>query len=158
MFLYINKKMSKNRTFTILDARHTDGCPTKFSSKGNSGRFGRNPSSAASKAASGLCRVKRIKGRCSLYVAVRETTQGSKKKVFRYKVTRSKRKVPVELKGRTIEYENKTKSVSSFPGCGHSHKSSGRKISRSRKSKKNSTKKSSKKSSKSSKRSKKSRK
>ena len=138
--------MSKNRTFTILDARHVDGCPTKFSSKGYTGRLRRNPSSAASKAASGLCRVKRIKGKCTLFVAVRETTQGSKKKVYRYKVSRSKRKVPLELKGRTIEYENKIKSVSSFPGCAKSHKSSGRKISRTRKGKKTRTNKKSRKS------------
>lgn len=145
---------NKNRTFTIVDARHSDGCPTKFSNKDYSGRFSSTPGSAASKAASGLCRVKRIKGKCSLYVAIRETTRGSSNKVFRYKVTRSKRKEPLELKGRVIEYENKTKSVSSFPGCGHSHKSSGRKVSRSRKH----MKKGSKKSKKSSKKSKKSRK
>ena len=138
------------RSFTIQDARHNDGCPTKFSSKGYTGEFvSSTPAGAASKAASGLCRVKRVKGRCSLFVAVRETTQGSSKKVFEYKVTRSKRKTPVELKGRTIEYENKTKSVKSFPGCGKSHKSSGRKVSRSLKGKKQSTKKSSKKSRKS---------
>lgn len=131
------------RSFTINDARHTDGCPTKFSSKGYTGEFASSsPAGAASKAASGLCRVKRIKGKCSIFVSVRETTQGSKKKVYKYKVTRSKRKVPLELNGRTIEYENKTKSVSSFPGCGKSHKSSGRKISRSRKGKKVSKKKS----------------
>ena len=39
--------------------------------------------------------------------------------------------------------------MKTFPGCGHSHKSSGRKVSRSRKGKKHSTKKSSKKSKKS---------
>ena len=142
---------NKNRTFTIVDARHSDGCPTKFSNKGYSGRFSSTPGSAASKSASGLCRVKKIKGRCSLYVAVRETTRGSKKKIFKYKVSRSKRKTPVELKGRTIEYENRSKSVKSFPSCAHSHKSSGRKVSRSRKHMKKSSKKSSKKSKKSSK-------
>lgn len=138
------------RSFTIVDARHNDGCPTKFANKGYTGEFvSSTPAGAASKAASGLCRVKRIKGKCSFFVSVRETTQGSNKKVFKYKVTRSKRKTPIELKGRTIEYENRTKSMKTFPGCGHSHKSSGRKISRSRKGKKHSTKKRSKKSKKS---------
>ena len=73
------------RSFTIEDARHNDGCPTKFANKGYSGEFtSSSPGSAASKAVSGLCRVKKIKGRCSLYVAVRETTRGSKKKVFKF--------------------------------------------------------------------------
>ena len=78
--------MSKRR-FTMENAYHADGCETKFKNKGYSGVYvSSNPASAARKAFSQLCRVKKVHGRCALFIAVRETTQGSSKKVFHYKL------------------------------------------------------------------------
>lgn len=121
------------RTFTINDAKHTDGCPTKFLNKDYSGVYvSRTPAGAAKKALTQLCRVKKIKGQCSLFISMRETTQGSAKKVFDYKVTREKLAKPIELAGRKIEYANKVKKAKSMPACKKSRKSSGRKASRSK--------------------------
>lgn len=121
-------KSSSKRTFTIHDARKTDGCPTKFKNKDYSGVYvSSNPAGAAKKALTQLCRVKNIKGQCSLFLTMRETTQGSKKKAKTYKVSREKLKNPIELKGRVIEYQNKSKSVKSVPKGKGCSKSSGKK-------------------------------
>ena len=126
------------RTFTVHDARHSDGCATKFANKDYTGVYvSRSHMAAASKAFTQLCGVKDIKGQCSLYISMRETTQGSPKKVLTYKATRVKLKEPVELQGRTIEFTNDVKSAKSMPSCKTSSKSSGKKARRkSRKSRK----------------------
>ena len=127
-------KKSGKRTFTVHEAKHVDGCPTKFSNKDYSGVYvSRTPAGAGKKALTQLCRVKRIKGQCGLFISMRETTQGSAKKIFHYKVTRVKLAKPVELAGRKIEYMNKIKKAKSMPACKQSRKSSGRKASRSMK-------------------------
>lgn len=124
-------KKSARRSFTIHDARKSDGCPTKFKNKDYSGVYvSSNPAGAAKKALTQLARVKNTKGQFALFLTMRETTQGSKKKLKSYKVTREKLKEPLELKGRVIEYQNKSKSVKSIPkgvGCA---KSSGKKRTR----------------------------
>ena len=113
------------RTFTIHSAKHTDGCDTKFANKDYTGVYvSRSPAGAASKALTQLCGVKNVKGLCSLYVSMRETTQGSAKKVFNYKVSRVKLKEPVELAGRTIEYKNQVKSVKSLQAPRYNFKTS----------------------------------
>ena len=116
------------RSFTIEMAAHVDGCPTKFSRKDFSGRYiSRTPSGAASKALTQLCNVKKIRGQCTLFLKMRETTQGSKKKDFLYNVKREKLSEPIEItKGVSVEYKNRVKSVDSVPNCKKSHKSSGR--------------------------------
>jgi hypothetical protein len=116
----------KERTFTIHDARKADGCPTKFMNKNYSGVYvSRDAAGSAKKALTQLCNVKNIKGQCAMYLSIRETTQGSKKKVFNYKVVREKLKKPLELKGRIIEYQNKAKSVKTIPAGKSCKKSSG---------------------------------
>ena len=118
---------SNERSFTIDMAAHVDGCPTKFSRKDFSGRYiSRTPSGAASKALTQLCNVKKVRGQCTLFIKMRETTQGSKKKEFLYNVKREKLANPIELSGRTLEYKNVVKSRDSMPHCKKSHKSSGR--------------------------------
>ena len=118
---------SGERAFTIEMAAHVDGCPTKFSRKDFSGRYvSRTPSGAASKALTQLCNVKKVRGQCTLFVKMRETTQGSKKKEFLYNVKREKLANPIELSGRTLEYKNRVKSTDKMPNCKKSHKSSGR--------------------------------
>lgn len=68
-----------------------------------------SPRSAASKAFTQLCERRRSKGQCEVRFAIRETTQGSKKKVYFYhgkRVTLKKPKV-VERDGREIKYGHK---------------------------------------------------
>ena len=87
------KSKKSKRSFTVEDAKDNKGCPTKFALKGYTGRYmSSNAASAASKAATQLCRTKRIKGTCVMYLDIRETTQNSKGKVFKYRVTRKKLK------------------------------------------------------------------
>lgn len=142
---------NSERSFTIVDAAHRDGCPTKFSRKDYSGRYiSKNPASAASKAGTELCSSKRVKGQCTLYIKMKETTRGSAGKEFMYHVKREKLDPPVEItKGVKVYYKNKVMSVdeNEKPKCKKSHKSSGRmmkhktkkvkKAKKSKKSKKN---------------------
>jgi hypothetical protein len=118
------------RSFTIVDAAGRNGCPTKFSRGDYSGRYiSKSPSSAASKALTELCSSKRIKGQCTLYIAVQETTAGSNKKIFYYHAKRIKLDEPIEItKGVNVYYQNKVYSVdeNEKPKCGRSAKSSGR--------------------------------
>lgn len=90
------------RSFKIVKAGKHDSCKTKF----NEGKYiGKTPGAVAKKAAKELCRVKRIRGVCTLYIAIQETTQGSKKKVYTYKCHRRKLKVPIILmEGTDSEY------------------------------------------------------
>ena len=138
-------KENKNRRFTVHDARHANGCATKFKSGDYSGVYeSATPSAAAMKALTQLCRAKKTKGQCSLYLTMRETTSGNNKKangdpkLYHYKVRREKLDKPLELKGRVINYQNKWKSVKSIPkkgtdkGC---NKSAGKKRSSQKKAK-----------------------
>lgn len=123
------------RSFTIVDVRRVDGCQTKFANKDYTGVYlGSTPAQAAMKTLRRLCDVKRIKGACTLVVTIRETTQESKHKEFTYKIRREKLDDPVVLENRTIEYNTTIKSTkpSSLPKCKKSHKTSGRKSSKSR--------------------------
>ena len=137
------KKVGKKgiRSFTVNDANDNKGCPTKFYNKDYTGRYlSKNHASAAKKAATQLCRVKRIKGNCTLYIDMVETTHGSKKKVLQYKLTRKKLKEegPFGNKYEVIARSlNKNKSLSKkIPNCkSGKKKSKGRKISRTTKGK-----------------------
>lgn len=126
-------KLSKSgkRSFSVVGAYHTDGCPTKFNE--DSRLISRNPGSAAVKAFNRLCNQKRIKGFCSLYIKVKETTQGSEHKVYSYLCSRKKLDKPLELKGRTVEYVSvhHSKDVP-VKSCKKSYKSSGPMLSKSR--------------------------
>ena len=118
----------RDRTFTINNAYHVDGCPTKFSHNDYSGRYiSKSASRAVSKALTHLCAVKRIHGQCTLYIELRETTQGSKHKLYAYHCKRILLQTPVTLNGRTFKYKSKIKSVSiPTEKCAKSHKSHGR--------------------------------
>ena len=124
---------SGKRSFTVVGAYHTDGCPTKFND--DSRLISRSPDGAARKAFNRLCNLKRIKGFCSLYIEVRETTQGSSHKIHSYLCSRKKLDKPIELKGRIIEYAPTchAKEVPKY-NCKKSHKSSGPMLQSSRRS------------------------
>ena len=139
-------KSSGKRSFTINNAYHVDGCKTKFSHKDYTGRFIKvSAQRAASSALTELCRAKRIRGQCTIYIEMRETTQGSKHKLYAYKCKRVKYDVPVERAGIQLHYYNKCTPVRiPTEKCPKSHKSSGRmKSFRHKRSKKSSTSKSS---------------
>ncbi len=120
---------SGKRSFTLNNAYHIDGCKTKFSHKDYTGRFtGHTAERASKKALTQLCKVKRIKGRCALYIEMRETTQGSKNKIYGYKCIRVKKDTPLVVPGRgTYKYDMVCKAVR-IPSekCAKSHKTSGR--------------------------------
>ena len=130
------------RSFTVMDASKHGGCSTKFVG----GRYvSRNPFGAAKKAFSELCRVKNIRGVCSLVISIKETTEGSNGKVFTYKLNRMKLKDPIiRLEGTKNEfkimYVVKGKSVDKKGSCKKEGKSSG-KMSRKTKGSRNNTKK-----------------
>lgn len=127
---------SGKRSFTINHAYHVDGCPTKFSHADYTGRYKEHtPQRAAEKALTRLCRVKRIRGQCTLYIEMRETTQGSEHKIFAYKVKRIRYATPKVVGERTFYYNRHAVAIDRVPTekCPKSHKSSGRMISRSSK-------------------------
>jgi hypothetical protein len=124
---------SGKRSFTINQAFHVDGCPTKFSHADYTGRYkAHTPQRAAEKALIHLCHVKRIRGQCTLYIEMRETTQGSDHKIFAYKVKRIRYATPKVVGDRTYYYSRHAVAVDRIPTdkCPKSHKSSGRMVSR----------------------------
>jgi len=99
-----------SRTFTIASATTINGCPTK--KPRNSRYHSSSAEGAAKKAHTVLCGRKRIKGACTFILTMRETTQGSNKKLYTYKVTRHRLDEPVELpSGISYEYEVVAKKV-----------------------------------------------
>lgn len=108
-----------NRTFTVVDARGTDGCATKYSIKGHGGRYHGTHERAAKRAFNILCRVKKIKGQCAMIISVRETTRGSDGKVLTYKCRREKLENPLVLpNGITVNYKTVAYAFKqSMPAC-----------------------------------------
>ena len=101
----VTKGNRQLRSFVITNVQKESGCPTKFTS----GRFvSANPVSAARKAFSRLCNLKRVKGVCTFIVTVEDTTRGYSKmgKKYTYKVQRKKLTKPIVLqKGTNSEYK-----------------------------------------------------
>ena len=139
--MVVSRKGRDYRTFEVTNALK-DKCPTKF----KPGRYTSvHPVGAAKKAFSGLCNRKRIKGQCTLIITVRETTAGSNKKEFTYKLKREKLKEPLMGMRNGVEvaylYKTRAKSmnaVKSNKRCpGVRPKSKGPMIKKSRRSKRN---------------------
>ena len=121
-------KSGDKRSFTINNVYHVDGCKTKFSHKDYTGRFIKiSAQRAASSALTQLCHAKRIRGQCTLYIEMRETTQGSKHKLYGYHCKRIMYDKPVMRGEVAFNYYNKCTRVR-IPSekCEKSHKSSGR--------------------------------
>jgi len=130
-------KETGKRSFTIHTAHHIDGCPTKFSHGDYTGIYHKHsPQRAAENALNNLCRVKNIRGRCTLYIEMRETTQGSDHKIYAYRAKRIRLAKPIEIgtKGeqgyRVLYYKAIAKPIERVPteDCPKSHKSSGRMV------------------------------
>ena len=94
MFQKLLEEKKPTRTFKVVNAVNKDGCPTKF----KSGRYTGNPKSAAKKAFTRLCNLKNIKGKCTFYITVQETTRGSGKIVMDVDEEKNK-------KGRVVKKE-----------------------------------------------------
>lgn len=99
--MVVMKRGNEYRTFKVVSALKNN-CPTKVNS--NSTYVSRNPMAAAKKAFSGLCNKKRIRGRCTLIVTVRESTSGEDKKEFSYELQRNKLSEPVIRVVNGVEY------------------------------------------------------
>lgn len=95
-----------SRSFTI-DAVYKSGSKIRF----DGGRYlSETPSAAASKAFSMAYRhLKSPKGRFSLVIHMAETTRGSAKKIYKYRVTRIAQSTEVERNGQTFIYKYITK-------------------------------------------------
>lgn len=95
-----------SRSFTI-DAVYRAGSKLRITG----GRYmSETPSSAASKAFSMAYRhLKAPKGRFSLVIHIAETTRGSAKKIYKYRVTRIPHSTEVERDGQTFIYKYITK-------------------------------------------------
>jgi hypothetical protein len=120
------------RSFTVVNATKHGGCKTKF---GSGGLYrSRTPVAAAKKAFNELCRIKKIRGICTLFITVKETTRNSKNKEYTYKLNRNKLKTPLILQGSAgeyvIEYQSKAKSVKNKQQCLKPGQSRGRRMKR----------------------------
>jgi len=92
------------RTFTVNCVYNTAGRKLPFTG----GRYvSEIPANAARKAFSQLTQNK--KGRMSLEIYLRETTQNSSNKVYRYKVSRINKRTEVNHNGTTVIYKYVTK-------------------------------------------------
>ena len=94
-----------SRSFTIVRIEKTGGSKLNYSD----GRFmGETPSQVAKKVFSHAFRT--CSSQCNSFkITIRETTQGSNKKEYKYRVTKKNEKVEIERGGEIITYNFITK-------------------------------------------------
>lgn len=103
--------MENKRSFTVLSVS------TNAGSKGKANAGGRyissSPAGAALKAGNQVCKASAIRGQCTLYVKLQETTQGSSGKVYEYKIKRAVVNKKVNHDGKVIvhKYTSTAKSM-----------------------------------------------
>lgn len=90
------------RSFTIV---HISSKSKGKKSKEGGRYISRTASGAAAKAFNRECKSSKIKGQCTLAVVLRETTQGSKKKLYRFRGKRVKLDKPLILGVPGSEYK-----------------------------------------------------
>ena len=104
-------------SFRVVGVHKSNGCPTKFPKEN---RYeSKSPEGAARKAFTQFCNRKNIKGQCSLYITVENTTNEHKYKGKQYikKCVRTKLSQPLErLEGTPNEFpiENENKCNKCF--------------------------------------------
>lgn len=93
------------RRFKLIDVRKRNGKEIKV----NEGLYySSTPSSAAKKAFSRICRIRKMKGKRTFEVSIMETTKGSKNRFYSYHVSRTLLKNPVvRFAGTHKEFEIK---------------------------------------------------
>lgn len=106
-------KMAK-RSFSVISI--TKPGQSQDKTKSHPGRFiSKSAAGAAKKAFTQACRAKQIFGQCALIITMRETTEKSAKKEFKYQLRRVKLENPLIVKrGNSevkIEYETKIKTI-----------------------------------------------
>lgn len=102
----------EKRTFKVVEVKDQKGKSDAKMTKVASGmNLTGTHQSAARKAGGALCRYKKIKGSCVMFITVRESSQGSEGKERTYKVRRFKLDKPLELAGRVIEYSSDAKPI-----------------------------------------------
>ena len=104
-----------SRSFTVTHILDRSG---KIDSEYLGGRYiSSQPSAAAKKAAHKICQSKGTKGSCSFIIFLKETTQGSSKKTYKYKVKRIKSDRTVVRQGVEIHYQYQfmVKSYKDYP-------------------------------------------
>ena len=103
----------KDRSFKILYIRSkSKGIKSK---KG--GRYiSKTPIGAAKKAFNKECNKSKIKGVCTMFIILIETTRNSKNKIYRYKIKRKKLKKPIEIErdNKIIKYNYKIDYIKSI--------------------------------------------
>ena len=99
------------RNFKIVDLVNKDGCKSKFNVDGRyTAPASGGPVDAARKAFNEHCRVKNIRGQCTFYVTIVESTLGSSDKKYSYMFKRTKLSEPrtITLNGTSVTYEYST--------------------------------------------------
>ena len=105
------------RSFSVLHLKsRSKGQKTK-----EGGRYiSRSPMGAALKAFNRECRKSKTMGQCALVLILRETTSGSKHKLYRYKMRRNKLDKPKTFEKNgvsiTIKYKTTAKKMSNKTG------------------------------------------
>ena len=79
--------MDNKRSFTVVSVG-TKNTPSKGAANLGGRYLSSTPAGAARKVGSHVCRKSAIRGQCTLFVKVQETTRGSAGKTFTYKVKR----------------------------------------------------------------------
>ena len=103
------------RSFVIVSAQSNKG---KKGKSNEGGRFiSKSPGGAARKAFTRICRSTKVHGVCTMFVSMKETTEGSSGKVYKYRLKRSKLNPPQKVKiGKsfiTYKYKNNVIAVKS---------------------------------------------
>ena len=103
--MVVSKKNRQLRSFKVIAVQNVSGCVTKF----KAGRYtSSNPMSAAKKAFTRLCNLKKIKNKCTFIISIQDTTNdaSTKGKEFTYKIDRLKLKKPIiRFEGEENEYK-----------------------------------------------------
>jgi hypothetical protein len=101
--------MENKRSFTVEKIETSNGKSKGASNLG--GRFiSSTPAGAAKKVGSKVCRESDVKGRCVLYITIRETTRESNHKDYVYKITRILDPVTIVRDGVEITYRYRTEA------------------------------------------------
>lgn len=95
---YINMKEGQ-RSFTLIKMKTRQ----KIKSKEDGRYISKTVEGAAKKAFMRECRRSKIRGQCTIFITLRETTQGKTKYIYKYKMKRIKLKTPL------IIFKNGTK-------------------------------------------------
>ena len=98
------------RSFRVVEVSKHGGCRTKFNA--NSRFVNKDPVQAAQKAFTEACRIKNIRGQCTLIVTVQDSTRGSKTegKMYSYRMKRIKDPV-IRFEGTPNEFVNEYRIV-----------------------------------------------